>query len=420
MNNESENLILSGQTPLRGQVKVQSSTPITIFLLCLSFILNKKSKLLGDFNSQVTLDFLTKIRVFGFEVMNTGDTLESLNYSGDSDNVFFSGADFASSLILTLMLAKRGGVEVLNNKDLISFYNYLGFEVKGEEAKYFVSNKVGKDSKSSITFHTLNEQYYYIAILTLLLNNKEFSISSIDLTYELNILIELLKELGFVKDVVYGNFITVNFDFTNVEKSVFEKLKVPGDPKEYIFYCVSSIATGGEIEVVGLDPKMVASTLKVFSSLGVGFESISESSLKIWWGKDSKFETASITDTDEYLDFTKLCLIPCIATSLRKEEQPIYVSLNTEKYRSYLQDINILGGNIEIDEKGVTINEVSKIKGGKLTLSDTGEIENYARLIIALTSRITIKDFTNLVYYNHGLLNKLESLGGKIEYDIAN
>lgn len=420
MNNESKNLILSGQTPLRGQVKVQSSTSITIFLLCLGFLLNKKSKLYGDFNSQVILDFLTKLRVFGFEVMNTGDTLESLNYSGDSDNVFFSGADFASSLILTLMLAKKGGAEVLNNKDLISFYNYLGFEVRGVKAKYFVSNKVGKDSKSSITFHNLNEQYYYMAILTLLLNKKEFSISSVGLTYELNILVELLKELGFVKDAVYGNFITVNFDFTNVDKNVFENLKVPGDPKEYIFYSVSSIATGGEIEVVGIDPKMFASTLKIFSSLGVGFESISEESLKIWWGKDSKFEIASITDTDEYLDFTKLCLIPCIATNLRKEGHPIYISLNTEKYRSYLQDLNILGGKVEIDEKGVTIDEVSKIKGGKLTLSDTGEIENYARLIIALTSKITIKDFTNLVYYNHGLFNKLESLGGQIEYGTTN
>lgn len=420
MNNDSQNLILSGQTPLRGQVKVQSSNSITLFLLSLGFLLNKRSKFLGDFNSQVILDFLTKLRVFGFEVINTGDTLETMNYQGDSDNVFFSGSDFASSLILSLILSKRGGVEVLNNKDLISFYNYLGFEVKGNDAKYFVSNKVSVDSKTSITFHTLNEQYYYIAILTMLLNHKQFSISSIDLTYELNILVELLKELGFVKDVVYGNFITVNFDFSNVDKDVFEKLKVPGDPKEYIFYCVASVATGGELEVVGLDPKMFASTLKIFSSLGVGFESISESSLKIWWSKESKFEAASIIDADEYLDFTKLCLVPCIATTLRKEDKPIYVALNTDKYRGFLQDVNMFGGNIEIEEKGITFDTVSKIKGGKLTLEEGLEIENYARLIIALTSRVTIKHFSSLVYYNHSLLTKLESLGAKLEYDTTN
>ncbi|PIR42988.1 hypothetical protein COV24_05025 [candidate division WWE3 bacterium CG10_big_fil_rev_8_21_14_0_10_32_10] len=417
MNNKSENKILvKGGFPLRGKVVLQSSPTLSCFLTTLMLICRTKVELRGDFLDNLVSDYIHLLNNSGFNIKNNVDSLQILEPFNINDCSYSGNLDLSHKFLYILSLAEKGYVEIKSNEELIDFFKYLGFVIEEKNKVSKVYNKLATD-RESITFYKMNEEYFLLAILAFMLNKKQFSISMSDSTYEIILLLEELKQYGVVKEISYGNFINIQFDMSELDHKFTKEITVPKDSNEFVFFALCAIATNGEVEIQGINPKHLASSLKIFSEVGAGYDSLSTESMKIWGSHSSDLKSLNISETGGYLNLTKLGILPILSVS-QKLDGVSKISLEVETYKSLIRDINRLGCTINVEDSYVSCTSQGKVKDGKIYMEEHKEIDNYVRLLASLlsTEQIEIYDFSYLSYINNNIFKKLLDLGAKIEY----
>lgn len=419
MQNNKNTTYFFKNVPLRGEVELQSDPNISCFLATFASLIKKECKIDGTFISgSYTENYIQSLVDSGLLI---GCSVDRVNVSEDQDcfdSCFLGDCDILGFYRILITLSKKGMVEVFGNADFIGLLRYMGYYTEQKTKNVTTVFNKTVEIRDSLTFHETNLTYFFVAVLIFLLSSKKFSISIPNISYEISLLIDVLKEHNFIEDVVYGNFVTIHFNFSSLDSTNFLNLRSPKDSEELIFWAFATVASGGEIRINGLSSNTVIASLKILSDLGAGFESISDKSLKIWGRVDNeKLQQIVVPDSLNHLVFTKLCLLSLLCNSIDNSETFVKFNLDTEKYKNTILDFNRLGSSIKINSSDTVEVFEGKIKSGTIYLEPRQEEIGYATIIFAICAdgKVGLKNMDCIGFYNSNLVNKLLSLGANIK-----
>ena len=410
-----DKIMIKGEIPLRGKVSLQSSPYLTNFFITLALFCGSDITLKGSFFDNLVQKYIRSLDASGLTLRNYADTLLIPRTVDFWRSTYISELDSINKYIFLVSLKKQGFAEIKENAELVDFFRYLGYVIEDSKERYIVYNKV-KLNKNSITFYKPNLEYFLISILVFLLNYDTFTISISDLNYEMSLLLEDFKNLKIVKDITYSNFVNIHFDVKDLEKKLGAEVVIPRDPNEFIFFCAASMATGGEVEIVGVNPKTFSSSLKLFTDMGAGYDALSTDTIRVWGTKRDSLNGISVLDQSTCLNFTKLCLLPIISVAKKSNEDYFKIFLNYEENKSLIQDLNRLGASLNIEEDTIIAREVGQIKSDTLYLEKGKEESNYVKVLAGLLckERMEFFDSKHLRIYNSSVFDKLQVLGAEI------
>ncbi len=407
---------ISYHSPLRGAVNLQSDPDLTNFLITLSILLNKKLSIKADFLNSTVSDYVNILNNYGISINTYGD---SAFVQGDltvNEGFILSSKELYEKYIILLVLSKRGYINLVENKELIDFFSYLGFVCKKDLNGTRIYNKVLK-KKSTITFYTFNYEYILLAILSLILNNDKFTIFLPSLNPSLKILFSLLKDIGFVEKIEYGNFVSIYFNTSTIYKDL-DDLEVPRDYKEFLFFSVATILTKGDIEFEGINISYLVNSLKILSNFGISYDAFDNNKVRIWFSEWPKEPFPNIQDTGISTEVLRIFLLTVLPI-LPKNHLPKSISLSSDKHKVLIQDLNSLGCGLEIPQKDlILVKKPGVFRKNEIYFQPRQLEDNYARLLSTL---LTFE--TNLVYhisyilsFNYSILDKLSNLGAYYEH----
>lgn len=403
--------------PLRGEVNLQSDPNLACFLATFLGVVGRGGRLRGNFGLKTYPEcFINSLKDSGFVVGVSPDFIDISEEQDCYDSCFLDNCDILGFYKILLILSKKGLVEIKGNRDFVGLFKYMGYQVESKENSVEVLFNKVVEEKNALTFHETNLTYFFVSILLFLLSSREFSISIPEINYEINLIIDLFKEFGFIKDVSYGNFVTIRFNFEGLNSKNFFEFDIPKDSEEMVFWSFAALVTSGEIRITGLSSNTIISTLKILSDIGAGFESLNDTSIKVW-GKilNQNLNSMLISQDSNYLVLTKLCLLSSLST-LDLEGNKLSIKLNSNDFKSLILDFNRLGSSININNDTEILIQGGKTRQGVVYLTEGSEELSYAYLLYCLASggKVGISNIENLTFYNESILNKLTNLGGSI------
>lgn len=400
-----------GGYPLRGSVKLNSSPTLTKFIISLGYLLKGKFEIRGVYGNKSVEDFVSSLKNIGYSIKYDSEVIYTDSFELGSDVTILSFDSLESHFMIALSLESRGYVEVVKNKELVDFLVYLGFVAEKKTSDvYIIYNKIVNPRKA-LVFQELNYKYLLIGILFQFLNLDSFSITFPDNSVETSLLIDILQEISVLENVDQSNNVQLNFLRNTKSNSSYTEITIPGDPLEFCFFTTLSLYTEGEIQISGLDPKLMTSLLRLYSSIGGGYDANNSDFLRIWFSGNST--EGDLTDSLESTDRDYLTLL--LSGLGVGYNEPFTLPIVGSSTKSLIQDINRLGGNIFAVGGGLRVSSVVNYKGGSLYLE--GNIfSDFSRLILSLISEADF-DIYNIKLvedYNFKLLSKLEKLGARI------
>lgn len=409
---EETSLKVSGKYPLRGALTLNSSPNLTNFAISLGYVLSGKQELRGRFSSKKISDFVQSLTSLGYAISESPDAVYI-----DSDhkgNEAFNGelVNLEDYYQFVLTLSSKGYAEISNNTELVDFVNYLGFVTeKKSEKKVGVFNKVS-NSRDTIVFQDFNQRYLLLAILLQFLNLSTFSIVIPEDNVQVNLLTDLLHQLGVISDLDHSKNVHINFSTDKLSVDNIRSVHIPGDPIEFGFFASLALYTQGEIEISGLNPRFLTSLLRLYSSVGGEYDTKDSDIVRIWFSGESEV----LYDLSESIDIDDNGYMTMLIPGLSSAYSSTFSIPHSQCYsRAYLQDINRLGGKINIDGEKMVVESQKNFKDQPLYLE--GDIfQDFSRMVLALISEGTFEifDYYKLTDHSSNLVEKLQQLGARI------
>jgi len=415
MDKNTNNRLLKviGGYPLRGSLELNSSPNITKFMLSLCYILGGKYELKGTFQNSSIKDYCAHLEEANYAIKYSSNSIYIDSAQGGSDFSLLKYDTIEDNFLVALSLEKKGYVEITKNQELVDFLSYLGFLVKKKSnEKYAVYNKV-QNPRPNLVFQELNYKYLLLGILFQLLNLEQFSITFPNDSLEIGIILELLSEIGVLKEVDHSKNVQLTFEKTKSISSSFSQIVIPGDPLEFAFFTTLSLFTEGEIQINGLKPSFLTTLLRVYSSIGGGYTASDPDILRTWFSGSDEVNY----DLSEILEDNDQEYLSLLLPGLGKSYSSNFILPPTKSVtKNLIQDLNRLGGNISMTDEGIDIESGRKYKPGFLSLE--GDIfPDFSRLVLSLISdgEFGIYNIEVLEDYNFRLLEKLKKLGARIQ-----
>jgi len=255
-----------------------------------------------------------------------------------------------------------------------------------------------------------------LSILSLLLNNTSFTLFLPDINPPLKMLFSLLKDIGFIENIVYGKFVGVYFNADKIDDSI-EELEVPKDYKEFLFFSVASLITGGDIEFKGINTSYLANSLKILSNFGISYDVFEEERIRLWFSDWPKEPFSNIKDVGASTSVVRLFMLP-VLPKLPEEHLPKSINISLKERKKLIQDLNSLGCGLEIpQEDTILVKRPGNFRRNNLYLLNNHEEGNYTRFLGSLLPQegSTLYNVNALLNYNSSLLEKLSNLGLNFE-----
>jgi UDP-N-acetylglucosamine 1-carboxyvinyltransferase len=186
--------------------------------------------------------------------------------------------------------------------------------------------------------------------------------------------------------------------------------KVVADRIEAGTYLAAAAITGGDVEVVGIDPEILSSTLDVFEKMGVQIERKKNSVRAIGSGRLSA--TSVVTEpfpgfpTDMQAQVTALM---CVADGQSILEENIF-----ENRFMHVPELHRMGANIHIESNRLKITGIKNFKAAEVMATDLRASVSLVLAALKAQGTTTISRVYHLDRGYERIEEKLSSLGAVI------
>jgi UDP-N-acetylglucosamine 1-carboxyvinyltransferase len=337
------------------------------------------------------------------------------NISGDKAPYDIVSKMRASVIVLGPLLARFGKAEIsLPGGCAIGArpinYHLMAFEKMGAkielEEGYVKATTGGRLKGAEIDFPNISvgatENVLIAATLAqgkTILNNAACEPEIGDLAKMLNSMGAKIKGIG-----------THRLEIEGVEKLGAASHKTVADRIEAGTYLASAGATGGDVEVMGISPNIMESTLKVFEKMGIEIERKKDSIRAVSNGKLKPVDVV----TEAYPGFptdmqAQITTLMCIAEGKSSMEENIF-----ENRFMHVPELYRMGSKIDIQGKKLFIEGIERFKSATVMATD---LRASVSLILAALNAEGITNITRVYHLDRGyerIEEKLSALGASI------